>query len=286
MKNTTFRKKALLSSVAMLLVALVALGSATFAWFTANPNADASGLALKTTAASGLVIRTDSDPNWSHDALFDAVQDGVDANNVPKYKANTEIRDLQPVSQNQTDGTFVTTAALNSGAYGRDTGDTATNRPAAAISGIQSGFYKENVYFRLSDGSKAADNAVINLTGVSITGAPNASMLGCIRVAIAKPNGEVIATYATNTTDANGVLKTDGSQGAFTKLEAVGDGKTEQVYSGALTVNSDIKTAPYVTVFAYLDGQDTNCFSDNVGEINAAQIVTGITVNFSLASAN
>lgn len=279
MKNTTFRKKALLSSVCMLLVALVALGSATFAWFTSNPNAEAAGLALKTTAASGLVIRTETDTNWTHNAKFDAVQDGTDSNNVPVFKANPEIRDLQPVSQNQTDSSFVTTSAAKASEFGRE-----TDPEKASITAAPDGtFYAEKVYFRLSDGSKAADNAEIDLTGVTITGAANASMIGCIRVAVADMTGKVIATYATNTTNANGVLGSDGTQGNFTKLETTTGTKKEAVYTGALTVNSNITTAPYVTVYAYLDGQDKECFSDNVGTINAAQIVTGITVNFALA---
>ena len=281
MKNTTFRKKALLSSVAMLLVALVALGSATFAWFTANPNANASGLKLKTTAASGLVIRTESDPNWSHDALLDAIDDPAD--NGSKVISNTTIRDLQPVSQNQANGTFVTTAALNSGAYGRDTGDTATNRPAAAITAADNNsFYSEKVYFRLSDGSKAEDNVTINLTGVELTSATGTTMDGCIRVAVADKNGKVIATYCKNPDSANGVLGTDGTVGTFTKLEATTGEKNEAVYTGALSTESAENKAPYVFVYVYLDGQDTNCFSDRVGDVNAKQIIDGVKVNFSL----
>ncbi len=56
MKNTTFRKKALLSSVCMLLVALVALGSATFAWFTSSSSATAEGLGATTTKSSDLLV--------------------------------------------------------------------------------------------------------------------------------------------------------------------------------------------------------------------------------------
>ncbi len=56
MTNTKFRKRALLSSVAMLLVALVALGSATFAWFTSSTTAEANGLAISTTKSSELKV--------------------------------------------------------------------------------------------------------------------------------------------------------------------------------------------------------------------------------------
>ena len=56
MTNTKFRKRMLLSSVAMLLVALVALGSATFAWFSQNSKATASGIIAKTQQGSNIVV--------------------------------------------------------------------------------------------------------------------------------------------------------------------------------------------------------------------------------------
>jgi predicted ribosomally synthesized peptide with SipW-like signal peptide len=66
MKNTTFRKKALLSSVAMLLVALVALGSATFAWFSSNKTVTADGMKVTSAAAQGLVISDDNGKVWGN----------------------------------------------------------------------------------------------------------------------------------------------------------------------------------------------------------------------------
>lgn len=59
MKKT--RKKMLLSSIAMLLVALVALGSATFAWYITNATVTAKTTQFSAASADGLVIRqTDS----------------------------------------------------------------------------------------------------------------------------------------------------------------------------------------------------------------------------------
>ncbi len=63
MKNT--RKKMLLSSVAMLLVALVALGSATFAWYFTNNSVTASETKLKASSADGLVIRKLKTDQWA-----------------------------------------------------------------------------------------------------------------------------------------------------------------------------------------------------------------------------
>lgn len=58
MKNT--RKRMLLSSVAMLLVALVALGSATYAWFSVSKTVTADGMSVQAIATAGLEISNTS----------------------------------------------------------------------------------------------------------------------------------------------------------------------------------------------------------------------------------
>lgn len=45
--KTKSRKRLLISSVAMLLVAMLALGTATFAWFTQNTSATANEFSAK-----------------------------------------------------------------------------------------------------------------------------------------------------------------------------------------------------------------------------------------------
>ena len=70
MTNTKFRKRALLSSVAMLLVALVALGSATFAWFTSSTSATASGLSIATSKSSELLVAK-KDFRFSESVVYD-----------------------------------------------------------------------------------------------------------------------------------------------------------------------------------------------------------------------
>lgn len=62
MKNT--RKKMLLSSVAMLLVALVALGSATFAWYYVQNTVTAETQSWSASTAEGLVIRHATSGDW------------------------------------------------------------------------------------------------------------------------------------------------------------------------------------------------------------------------------
>lgn len=54
--KTNSRKKLLVSSVAMLLVAMLALGTATYAWFTSSTVATAKGINVMTTKSSELQI--------------------------------------------------------------------------------------------------------------------------------------------------------------------------------------------------------------------------------------
>ena len=61
------KKRALISSVAMLLVAIIALGTATFAWFTTNTSATADKLSVKTIKASELQV---SDEQKNKGLLF------------------------------------------------------------------------------------------------------------------------------------------------------------------------------------------------------------------------
>lgn len=63
--KTTSRKRLLISSVAMLLVAMLALGTATFAWFTTSTNPYADNFSAKTTKQSTLLLSDKSRTGWA-----------------------------------------------------------------------------------------------------------------------------------------------------------------------------------------------------------------------------
>lgn len=71
MKQTS-RKKVLVSSVAMMMVATVSLGSATFAWFSNKTSATAQGLQASTTQASNLLLsKTGNENDWHSTIDYD-----------------------------------------------------------------------------------------------------------------------------------------------------------------------------------------------------------------------
>lgn len=63
--NAKSRKRVLISSVAMLLVAMLALGTATFAWFTSATNPYADSFSATTTKRSTLLLSDDSRTGWT-----------------------------------------------------------------------------------------------------------------------------------------------------------------------------------------------------------------------------
>lgn len=66
--KTTSRKRLLISSVAMLLVAMLALGTATFAWFTSSTSVKADGIKVRTSKTSKLEICSNQS-GWKSDGF-------------------------------------------------------------------------------------------------------------------------------------------------------------------------------------------------------------------------
>lgn len=277
MKNTSMKKKALLSSVAMLLVALVALGSATFAWFAANPNATASGLSMKTTAAAGLVVRTDSDSTWDHDAALN-------------MGGSTLL--FNPVSQEQTTANsakFWKVAAANASNYAAGT-DNMTAGVPSTFESTTGDYYTEKVYFALTTGSDATAEAdkEVYLTGVKITGVSGANLQNAINVCITAADGTILGTWEIATTGDNGTLTTTSkTAGDFSPAAAVAaETFATPIATGqkALTVQpASGTTANYVNVYVYLDGQDSACYSEHLAAQDAAEIVSNIQLGFTLS---
>ena len=233
------RRRLLISSVAMLLVAMLALGTATFAWFTANPNATASGLKMKTTASAGLVARTDSDTQWGHEpALY-------------KDQADTAVFNLNPVSMEQnTTNNFWTIEANAADNYAMKPNTEMDAATAGTYNNFENKeYYTENIYFKLSDGSNADDAAgkTVKLTGVTITANAQANnMQKAFRVCVTKSDGTILGTFATAITGDHGILV--AADGANDKTPTAG------VYNPALATSI---TTPVDTGIGNLTAAET-----------------------------
>lgn len=261
MKNTTFKRRALLSSVAMLLVALVALGSATFAWFVSDPTAKADGLAMKTTTSTGLVIDTQYDGNttFTHDEDFNVLP--ANSGTSPY----TAVVAMSPASMTPTGAMKTVEAAASTGYIGKEgatigTADTTT-------------YFKENIDCKTTDGSAATiTKATVTFTAASAS----PTIAAAFRVALLDGN-TILATWApaagTKRYINDGV--TTYPDAALTTTRSVVATGSQQTISVAIGAGST-KT---LTLVAYLDGEDDQCYSD---QASLADCFSDITLNLSL----
>ncbi len=273
---TKSRKRILLSSIAMLLVALVALGSATFAWFTINKSVDAKAMTVKAATANGLQITIDNGANWGREFSYNDFATATD--NV-----------LTPVSFQ-----YATGAALGSEGF----------YPADAK--VEGAYTSANV--NTNGTGWAAQSVVSSPTATLNNGDAKASnhyfaayRLGVRSSNEAIPNVTMALSYADKTGDSQ-------SAGDFIRFVVVdettnkivackGDGAAStypvaSVTSGAATLDTTAQaadvtsvtgitapalssTAQYYTVYVWFEGQDAQCLDNH-------QAMTGtLNVNFS-----
>ncbi|WP_405356871.1 hypothetical protein [Ruminococcus sp.] len=295
MTNTKFRKRALLSAVAMLLVALVALGSATFAWFTSLPTANAQGLQMKATAAQGLVVLSGSAiteaskpkataSSWVHDEFLNC-NSGRTAS-----KTDSLSIDAASCSQAATPAFFTTNAKLDTVA----TADPDAEVTAATVG--TPGVYHEELWTKIT-GSNTDANIKMTSLVINRAGSSDHALLTAFRVALYYTNADGVQTfigeYATSAKSNEVHITGLGTPGT--------GGKTYYNKTGVASpnvncvkANKNVSVAPSSDVaigscdgtgnckfdiYCYLDGEDGACFTNNV---DASDVVSSIQVNLAI----
>lgn len=312
MTNTKFRKRALLSSVAMLLVALVALGSATFAWFVANPTVTASGLKLETSAAAGLAVASKSVKDIYASDVSSAFKQTTVLNakgTTASYATDTASFNLQPAApKNALESDF-------SLKFGSVKAAAATDKAAAAATFSEQAVYSENIYLRTTttDAGAYADVKSVSVT-ITPTGT-NAARAGIkvllvahqvadktYRVAGADTDSsttainEIVGAWKVSDTSVTpNVVGNDSKlwSGNTTATDATrfADAPTDFYHASGATINlpqalvaTTDTEGTYLTAYVYLDGENDGVYSSNVP--NAVDLVNSISISISSNTAS
>ena len=246
MKNT--RKKMLLSSVAMLLVALVALGSATYAWFSVSKTVKADEMVVKAIATAGIEIsNTGSEGSYATQVHFG-------------QSTASGAFDLKPVTWNTTNtkSGFVPAGNVASpgGSY---TGSYKTGSvpiPAAATTGVA---YGHNDYFAVykvwvrSVANSAGTREARDLKAKVTIAGDNASFCRCRLIDTATTGNS--KTFATTSGNKSCVAATSGAKTSY----------TTNAHNTQVTASSTDTTAvgKEFTLVVWFDGEDASCIDDN-----------------------
>ena len=277
MKTKNMRKKALVASLAMLLVAVVALGGATYAWFTSNTVALAKGLSFVSDQPSSLLFA----PTGTTLAAEDA-DDWTGEYNIPTGQTPTG---LTPVSSNDVT-TFYQVTAVNAAASGGETASTVKTFSAGGTAYSHSFLVKST-----------AENTALYLTGLTATDT-NGNITPAMRVAVQlqgndpkifKIGGSVPAqgseVYAVSAYN-SGSFTADGI--TFAEMYA-GTSKngitfTQQSLNPLGTCLSSTTAIPAntirtITITVWLEGNDPACDNSVMG-----QAINNFRINFSTAA--
>ncbi len=251
--KTTSRRRLLVSSLCMLLVAIVAMGTATFAWFTSSTTATASGINVQTIKASELQIssiNTDWGTTVDYGQKNKVLLPASTANGTAWFKAN----------------------ALDKGAF------TAKADTVASVGDTEKG----NYYF--VDQLNVRNNGEADVEKVTIKfSVPN----NYLRIALVETsergaNKANTGVFTDSVYDADGVLYnaysgTDATTAITPKTEYTIDvgtlkGKADGAESG---------DAAYYNLYVWFEGQDAQCVDTNAGAIvsDITFTVSGDTVD-------
>lgn len=297
--KTNSRKRLLVSSVAMLLVAMLALGTATYAWFTSNKSVTADGMKVKASSAKGLQITGTNGNTWGPAYTFTGT--------------NSKAATLTPVSAPYTKGT----SSLSYDKFTKyfDPGEVGGSTGGAWANAADNTTFKNWTEYTTFPTAKASGEAISDTTGaqkfiayevgVKSTGEAisNVKMkvsyandtatadksADYIRVAVLKQSGittnitgDQILTVLGSETTPNAISGLTGTAGSKVPsgISAQKLDGTENVTTGALesevALASQVTTNPqYYTVLVWFEGQDSECVDVN------QQVQGNISINFS-----
>ncbi len=261
MKNT--RKKMLLSSIAMLLVALVALGSATFAWYADVTTVTAQTSTWNATTSSGLVIRHENDSYTGSDKTAQTAW--TTALNTANGNALKTASNLSPRALEFSKG-YAEAGGASAKADDR-TSSHATTLTKIATANADSGYLVDHMFVAGEGSSEEVK--------MSVTAGAAANATSYLNLAV-YVNGNLKKVFTSSTATStksltiNGDTATEGS--AYTIVPFTGS--AQYVDNNKFEVASKASGGTEIQIIAYVDGFNEQCKSDSVD-------VSSISVTYS-----
>ena len=298
--NSKAIRKQLLAAVAMVLVAAVALGSSTYAWFVASGTVTAKGMTVKAQSEGGLIIRYKG-------GAWGTVAEAVPS--TTKELKPTSTEDLvhwvyaqaeKPNAEKANDGTFQDVSTKVVPDLGKDDIEKPNNYAlvklfqirAATAQNVPKGLYVDSIDVTVNGAAPAKSMSTALRVGIHCvpsSGTPTYTIFAPVTVGDGSPANSPSTSYKVVKADPTGsITGADGSTKfarnttAFAP-KAVGAGEDGNPNAALLADSVQIGNtdATQVTVYVYVwfEGEDHNLNSDNffAEELSVAVNFTSIT---------
>lgn len=254
--KTTSRKRLLISSVAMLLVAMLALGTATFAWFTTDTTTQATGISVQTSKKSLLLVSSRTS-EWTDNLNYN-------------FGTDTAKKLLQPASSY--DGANWYKAQADNGLSG-------AAKNGEKITGVGTNAAAEgNVFCNMlnvkNTGAEPAANVTITATisETAVTSGKNYLRVALVPSDCTADNGRGTATVVSAEEFRDNIYSAGAD--AAKPVEYVGDSVADkkgaikaaaldvQTKGNSISVNAGTlkqNEAKYYMLIVWFEGQDEDC---------------------------
>ena len=244
--NSKAIKKQLLAAVAMVLVAAVALGSSTYAWFAAQNDVKAEGMMLQAQGESGIVIKSDDNPQSKF------------ASTATAGMTNTEDSKLKPTSTTDLTKWYHAISDEQDNAKAKQ-----DSSKYELLESTTDYVLKRTFTIRSASKDVPVSGVKLAVSNVTVTKEENDSenLDKALRIGVKVGNTFYVYNPAAQSAENVNMSYGDGS-GAITWLNAAS--KTRDLFTltnDTIPANdSELKAEIYM----WFDGEDANCKSTNV----------------------
>lgn len=265
--NSKAIRKQLLAAVAMVLVAAVALGSSTYAWFANNNTVTAKGMTVNATADASLLIK------GTQDTVFSSI--GNNALSITALKPSTSLdgtnfAKLGTAVKVESAADEKATWSGEGGVFQNGDLVTATNIPDNADTEDvdESLYYYATTTYKMKSQVEAADVYVKTIT----LGGTAANIDQAIRLSVTINGTTMVYNAGNGTTSDEGVGKLYNGTWSLATTDYTDIDSDTDVFS------IDADTVYDVVINIWYEGQDGNCFTDNISTNNKT-----VTIEFAKA---
>ena len=285
-------KAKLLPAIAMLLVAVLSLSSATYAWFSMNTKVTATGMQVKAVAEDGILISNSDKATWTNSATAKVtsaslVPTSTAGGTTPAWAHNTSTNaDDAQANQNAASYEDLSLKWTNT-TFGEGFVDIAGGTANSKDDNEKSYVLLNEFYIKSSGNALTlgADKTYKDLyiNDVTVTGAAN-KIDNSLRVLVVVGSAAYIYApvidQASGTTTMSYKFKNTTAVTALNATTSAGYDKTTGTTSIGNTNDSAVKAQVYI----YFEGEDANCKSTNIAGINTTDL--SVSINFGIETAH
>lgn len=259
--NTKSLKKQLMAAIAMLLVALLALGAATYAWFVSNNSVTATTTNISAQSNSAYLLIANASDATTANSKGSIAKDASEAANVALYPATwtNTLGDsyLFATGYAAAPGSPIING---DGLFAIKSSGKTDGSPEAAVE--EDYAYLNTFYIGTGDYDGSFTNLKVTDMDITVTGTNELS--GALRVLVKCGNAWVVGKVSGSAFSIENESGNDGiiRAAAFGK-SATGEGATA----------GDVQ----VDVYVYYEGSDEKVYSDNLSKINADGVKATVT---------